>query len=476
MAAAFLRSHGIDIDNEMSRIQFGESTAHPEDANENSTKQTGIIISNASLPSTPRGSLWTVQLDTHSKTISTIQTYSPESTSSPGPNTIDAHQALLCPSLCHPHIHLDKAFLLSHPRHSHLQIQRGDFAEAMEMTGKAKANFTHEDLLERGQRVADESVAAGVTHMRAFVELDAGVGTKCLDAGLELKRRAEGRCEIQICAFAQLPLWTASQGDEDGKVIRGLMKEAAGRKEVEAVGSTPYVEGDRAKMEKNVEWMVDLAIEHQKHIDFHLDYNLDAKIEPLVWHVVSTLRSKSWSTSNPGKTIVLGHCTRLTLFSDDEWRQLKTEIGELPVSFVGLPTSDQFIMGKTLPIPKLIKEYGLNACMGVNNIGNAFTPHGSCDPLMMACSGVGVYQAGTERDVETLMECVSTRAKAAIGCGQERRADDYVSLRLREGDGASLVLFGHEEGWRTRKSVAEAVYLYDHCRSRRSFLDGRMVG
>ncbi|KAK5693063.1 hypothetical protein LTR97_010539 [Elasticomyces elasticus] len=458
MAAAFLRSHGIDIDNEMHRIQFADSAPHPEDANKNSTEPTGTVISNASLPSTPRGSLWTVQLDPHSKTISTIQAYSPESTPSSGHNTIDAHQALLCPSLCHPHIHLDKAFLLSHPRHSHLQIQRGDFAEAMEMTGKAKANFTHEDLLERGQRVVDESVAAGVTHMRAFVELDAGVGTKCLDAGLELKRRAEG-----------------SQGDEDGKVIRGLMEEAAGRVQVEAVGSTPYVEGDREKMEKNVEWMVDVAIEHKKHIDFHLDYNLDAETEPLVWHVVSTLHAKSWTTSNPGKTVVLGHCTRLTLFSDDEWRRLKTALGDLPISFVGLPTSDQFIMGKTLPIPKLIKEYGLNACMGVNNIGNAFTPHGSCDPLMMACSGVGVYQAGTEGDADTLMESVSTRARAAIGCGQERRADDYVSLRSREGDGASLVLLGHEEGWRTRKSVAEAVYLYDHCRSRRSFLDGKMV-
>ncbi|KAK5705628.1 hypothetical protein LTR17_021494 [Elasticomyces elasticus] len=475
MAAAFLRSHGIDLDNEMQRIQFADSTPHPEDANK-STEQTCMVINNASLPNTPRGSLWTVQLDPYRKTISTIQAYSPESTHSSGHNTVDAHQALLCPSLCHPHIHLDKAFLLSHPQHSHLQIQRGDFVEAMEMAGKAKANFTHEDLLERGQRVVDESVTAGVTHMRAFVELDAGVRNKCLDAGLELKRRAEGRCEIQICAFAQLPLFTASKSDEEGKVIRGLIEEAAGRAEVEAVGSTPYVEGDRAKMGKNVEWMVDLAIEHKKHIDFHLDYNLDVKTEPLVWHVVSTLHSKSWSTSNPGKTVVLGHCTRLTLLSDDEWRQLRTAIGDLPVSFVGLPTSDQFIMGKTLPIPKLIKEYGLNACMGVNNIGNAFTAHGSCDPLMMACSGVGVYQAGTERDAEVLMECVSTRARAAIGYGQESRADGYVSLRLEEGDGASLVLFGHEEGWRTRKSVAEAVYLYDHCRSRRSYLDGKMVG
>jgi hypothetical protein len=42
----------------------------------------------------------------------------------------------LIPSLCHPHIHLDKAFLLSHPKYADLCIEKGDFAEAMSLTSK----------------------------------------------------------------------------------------------------------------------------------------------------------------------------------------------------------------------------------------------------------------------------------------------------------------------------------------------------
>lgn len=38
------------------------------------------------------------------------------------------------PSLCHPHIHLDKCFLLSHPKYSDLEIEKGDFQEALELT------------------------------------------------------------------------------------------------------------------------------------------------------------------------------------------------------------------------------------------------------------------------------------------------------------------------------------------------------
>jgi hypothetical protein len=351
----------------------------------------------------------------------------------------------------------------------------------MELTGKAKAKFEGWDLLERGQRVIDESTAAGVTHMRAFVEVDAGVGTKCLNAGFTLKQRAEdsGKCIVQLCAFAQLPLFSSSPNDEDGAEIRKLMQEASAASYVDVIGSTPYVEADRERMKQNVELMVDLSIEHNVHLDFHLDYNLDPETEPLVWHVIKTLKERKWNEQTVGRTVVLGHCTRLTLFNEDERRRLTEKIGDLPVSFVGLPTSDLFMMRTenrvrgTLDIPTLINNYKIDACIGINNIGNAFTPHGSCDPLTLACNGVGIYQAGTLDDAELLYACVSTRARQAIGLsdGVTNDTERLSLLQIKPGDDGSLVLFGSEEqSWRTRRSVAEVVYLYDHVRDRRAFL------
>lgn len=46
----------------------------------------------------------------------------------------------LAPSLCHPHIHLDKCFLLSHPKYADLKIKNGDFAEAMRLTSRFVLN------------------------------------------------------------------------------------------------------------------------------------------------------------------------------------------------------------------------------------------------------------------------------------------------------------------------------------------------
>jgi hypothetical protein len=56
----------------------------------------------------------------------------------------------------------------------------------------------------------------------------------------------------------------------------------------------------------------------------------------------------------------------------------------------------------TLPVVEMIEKYGLEASIAVNNVGNAFTPYGNCDPLSIASLGVGLYQSGTKKGAETL--------------------------------------------------------------------------
>ena len=170
--------------------------------------------------------------------------------------------------------------------------------------------------------------------MRAFVEVDAGVGMRAVRAGLEVKEKWKGRCVVQICVFAQEAVLSGEEGN------KGLIEEAAKMAGVEVVGSAPYVEAGEEEMKRNVEWIVEVAVREGRHLDLHLDYNLDGGREPLVWFVLEVLKRRDWmGRAAPGKTIVLGHCTRLTLFGKEEWRRLKSEIGELPVHFVGLPTS-----------------------------------------------------------------------------------------------------------------------------------------
>lgn len=410
MAGNYLASHGIDLDAEMSKVQFGRDDASFNDRCV--SKITGVR-----LPRKPTSTLWDVSIE--DGRISSVDAHNKSALSiSHLPGVVQGSGRLLAPSLCHAHIHLDKCFLLQDPKYSDLEIIDGDFQEAMTLTSKAKARFEEEDLLRRGRQLIAESARFGVTCMRAFVEVDQDVGFKCLDAGLKLKSEFRDRCDVQICAFAQLPLFSGSDG---GEAIRKLMTEAAERDGVEVVGSTPYVESDEAKSKTNVQWITDLALSNKKMLDLHLDYHLDEKKQPLIWSVLDILKEKRW-LENGAKNISLGHCTRLTHFKPEEWIRLREDIGDLPVAFVGLPTSDLFMMRTeerfrgTLHVPEMIKKHKLQAAVAVNNVGNAFTPQGNCDPLAVASLGVGVYQAGTKEDAETLYVCVLTNSAPASVC------------------------------------------------------------
>jgi hypothetical protein len=284
--------------------------------------------------------------------------------------------------------------------------------------GAAKLQFERQDLLERGRALIEESINFGVTHMRAFVEVDLGVKLKCLEAGLALKEEFRDRCYIQICVFAQDPI--VSYPDK-GKAMMRLLESAVNRSGVEVFGSTPYVEkdGDYEKQLMNMEFAIKTAKRYRLHLDFHIDYNLDPAKPSMVPEALKLLHAMNWPSNWNNweyRTIILGHCTRLTLFDNSEWLNICEKVQGLPVSFVGLPTSDMFMMGRpkeeeggghrvrgTLQVLQMIKKYGLNAAIGINNVGNAFTPQGSCDPLSLASLGVGVYQAGTKADGELLL-------------------------------------------------------------------------
>ncbi|KAJ8125222.1 hypothetical protein O1611_g8417 [Lasiodiplodia mahajangana] len=348
---------------------------------------------------------------------------------------------LLLPPLCHPHVHLDKAYVLTcnnraspeHPDYSDLCPSSGSFDEALINTSRAKERYTPDDLYLRGSQLLASSYAQGVTSMRAFVELDHVTGTLPLAIAIRLKKDFAHLLTLQICAFAQDPIFSTTHGDANRAIIEDALAEFAGS--IGALGTTPYVETSREASLSNIEWAVTTALKHHLHLDFHLDYNLEPPSpsqKPLIYAVIDLLKQHSWAkvTSN-SRTIVLGHCTRLSMLDDAERKLLAQAIiaSKLPIHFVGLPTSDMFMMGRpnpdsrsshnrprgTIHVPSLVRELGLSACLGINNVGNAFTPYGTGDPLQMASWAVGIYQVGTVQDAKLLYECVSNRARQAIG-------------------------------------------------------------
>ncbi|PSR74790.1 hypothetical protein PHLCEN_2v9504, partial [Hermanssonia centrifuga] len=261
--------------------------------------------------------------------------------------------------------------------------------------------------------------------MRAHVEVDTTVKMACLDVGLKLKEHFSAISDVQLSGlsskhsarvmslmnesspvFAQDPLFNGGS-DVPGQNYE-LLALAAARPGVEAVGSAPYAEHSVEAAKKNVLLLFQLAEKYSLHLDFHLDYNLDPSSEPLIWFVLDHMRDRirlgAWRRI---QHVCIGHATRLTLWTDDEWTRFSKAVHDdgLPVSLVGLPQSDIYMMGRNVPYPgpprgtlnpvRLAKEHSLTVALAVNNIGNAFTPQGSPDPLALCPLGIALFQVGT---------------------------------------------------------------------------------
>ncbi|EKM79446.1 hypothetical protein AGABI1DRAFT_106927 [Agaricus bisporus var. burnettii JB137-S8] len=313
----------------------------------------------------------------------------------------------------------------------------GGFNEAMAFTAKAKQSFPADldDLYRRGAQLIEESVENGVTSMRAHVEVDEIVRFSCLEVAIKLKAQYEDICYIQIAVFAQEALFENASDVEPGENYK-ILCQAAKVEGVSAVGSAPYVEPTTEQAKKNIALVFETAMnsgDGLRHIDFHLDYNLNPTAEPLIYEVIT--QARIYCSSRPKEKasrarprITIGHATRLQLFSPAEWRSLSASISDLPITLVGLPQSDMYMQGRdywddplgpprsTLRVPFLEEAYGIKVAMAVNNVDNGFTPQGTLDPLSsLVTFGVAVFQAATPRAIRTLIESVTVISKQAIG-------------------------------------------------------------
>lgn len=146
----------------------------------------GTVIRNVRLPCTEQysgTSTWDIAcLDGRVQSITSSGSCVPHDEAT----IIEADGGVILPSLCHSHIHLDKCFILGQCD----PLITGSLPEALRVTNKAKAEFPNDvdNLYARATHLIRESVEAGVTAMRAFVEVDTTVGFACLDMGLQLAK------------------------------------------------------------------------------------------------------------------------------------------------------------------------------------------------------------------------------------------------------------------------------------------------
>ncbi|WP_426415295.1 amidohydrolase family protein [Aestuariirhabdus sp. LZHN29] len=297
---------------------------------------------------------------------------------------------LVLPGLVETHIHLDKSCIMERCR-----LRQGTLAEAIEQTAAAKRDFSEEDIYRRAQSVIEKAIVQGTSHMRTHVELDPVIGLKGLRAIQRLQRDYAWAVSLELCVFPQEGM--LNNPGTEGLLITALKSGA------EVLGGCPYTDSEP---ELQIRRLFEIAVEHDRDLDFHLDFNLDPDSSLLPLVIAQTLEY-GWQ-----RRVTVGHVTSLSAMPLKQLEQTANHLAEAGVSVTALPSTDLFLNGRNsefniprgvAPLQRL-EERGVCCSLSTNNLGNPFTPFGDASLIRQANLYANIAQLGTG---EGLIKCLN---------------------------------------------------------------------
>ena len=304
--------------------------------------------------------------------------------------TLDLQGKLLMPGLIETHIHLDKACIMQR-----CHLQEGTLAEAVAQTRAAKAEFTEEDVYQRGAQVLDKAILQGTTHMRTHVELDPQIGLIGFNAIRRLQADYAWAISLEICVFPQEGLLN-NPGTEQ-LLCQALESGAT------VLGGCPYMDSDP---NGQIQRLFELAVQYDCDLDLHLDFDLNPE-GMTVMEVARCTQLHGW-----GGRVTIGHVTKLSTLPKEQMSALGLHLGKVGVHVTCLPSTDLFLMGREsfhnkprglAPLAHL-HACGVTCSVSTNNIGNPFTPYGDASLIRQANLFANVSQMGT---VPELLQCLA---------------------------------------------------------------------
>ncbi|GKU85081.1 amidohydrolase family protein [Niallia sp. NCCP-28] len=371
-----------------------------------------LVISNARIPN--YDSLMNVAID-KGKIVSVMPACCIDNLAAK--EIIDAKKSLLLPGLIEPHIHLEKAYMLSLMKEDACSLW-----DAIRITAELKSQFTKEDIKERSIKVLKNAVLNGVSHLRCHVEVDPILQLKAMEVMLELKESFCHLIDLQIVVFPQEGIFTQPGTAE-------LMEEAL-RMGGDIVGGIPYNDRD---MEEHINYVFHLAEKYRKPVDFHADFSDNPQDLSILKIAEQTIRRGLQGQ------VAAGHVTSLGSVLYEHAVEVAKQIAKADLSIITLPATDLYLNGRgdqekirrgIAPV-QLLLEHGSNVIFGTNNIQNAFTPFGKGDPLDIAWLLAQTAYFGSKQDADMLVEMTTTRAAKAL---------NIQNYGIQEGAQADLVL------------------------------------
>jgi cytosine deaminase len=285
---------------------------------------------------------------------------------------VDLGGALVLPAFVEPHAHLDKALaadLAPNPT--------GDLIGAIDAWTAYGPRLTIDDMADRAERCARMLVANGVTAIRTHADVHEAVGLRAVEALVRVREGLRDTVAIEVTALPKWPTTGAEGADQ-----RARLREAVAIG-VDHIGGCPHLELDARG---SLDVFLELAAEHDRGLDLHVDETLDPAILTL------ELLADRVTASGFSGPVLAGHCVSLGMQEPAVQQRVAEKVAAAGISITVLPQTNLYLQARGLPTapPRgltaiaALRRAGVNVAAGADNVQDPFNVVGRGDPLETA--------------------------------------------------------------------------------------------
>jgi cytosine deaminase len=347
---------------------------------------------------------------------------------------IDADGHLTTPAFVEPHIHLDKALTAERARENATNA----FEESIAIMREVKRTYTVEDVADRATRVIYWLVAAGVTFIRSYVDVDTIAGLVALDGVLRARERCRGLAHLELIAFPQEGIFTDPGTD-------ALMAQAMERG-ADVVGGMPHAEMLEADSARHTDLVFTLAKRFDRDIQMHVDETDDPGARTLHYYAVKAIRE-----GYAGR-VTADHVNALAAYDDTYAAKVIALMVQARMNVVSLPGKlmrggmrDREPRRRGITRVKELLAAGVNVAYGQDVVMDGFIPaFGTGDPLQVGFLMAYAAQFSTRASIETLYDM------ATVNGARLMRLPDYGLEAGRRADLVVVAAPSVQEAYRTQ--------------------------
>ncbi len=330
---------------------------------------------------------------------------------------LDAQGNLVTESFCNAHLHLCKVYTLKMMDDLALQSYHGAAMTAIELAAKVKEQYNSQWILDNVRKALQLALKYGVTHIRAFADVDCKAKLEGIKALLAAKAEFAGRIALQVVAFPQ-----------DGVVREPgtleLMEEAM-RLGADVVGGIPWIEYTELDEHTHIDAMFDIAGRYNKDISMLVDDAGDPGLRTLEMLAVAAISRK-----RVGR-VLAHHARAMALYPTPYFKKVTALLKKAHVGIISDP--------HTGPLHARVKELlaeNVLVALGQDDIVDAYYPFGRNNMLEVAFLNAHLLWMTSRPELEKLYDMITIAPAKAM---------NVPNFGIKAGNDAHLVLLNQSD-------------------------------